>query len=105
MRAPVYRHLEARQSLAGVSLQGFLALLAVALGAIQLLPFLPSVLAVAAAYLVLRLAGHGRPPQYWQHFVIWTARQWTTGGRLSAAARASTPPFPFGHPGKGARRG
>lgn len=98
MRAPVYRHLEGKQSVAGVSLQGFLALLGVTLAAVQLLPFVPSLLTVGAAYLALRLAGHGRPPQYWQHFVIWKVRQFSTGGRLSAAARCSTPAFPFGPP-------
>lgn len=96
MRAPVYRHIEGRSTIGGLSLHGFIALLGVALAAIQLLPFLPSLLALAGAYLGLRLAASGKPPLFWQHLLVWKARQFANGGRASAAARCRAPRFPFG---------
>lgn len=96
MRAPVYRHIESTSTLVGLSLNGFVALLATAFAAIQLLDVGASLGLIVVAYLALRLMGRGRPPQYWQHLVLWHARQRRTGGRLSAAARARTPEFPFG---------
>lgn len=96
MRAAVYRHVEGQNTIAGVSLTGFLALLAVALVAIQFLSFAPSLLTIASAYAALRIASSGKPPLYWQHFIVWHARRITSGGRLTAAARCHSPQFPFG---------
>lgn len=95
MRAPVYRHVEAQSTIGGVSLNGFVALLGLAFAAIQLLTFLTSVAVIAGAYVALRLMGRGKAPLYWQHLAIWHLRD-RRGGRLSAAARARTPQFPFG---------
>lgn len=96
MRAPVYRHIDGQSSVAGVSLTGFIALLGVSLAAIQLLAFGPSLAVIGGAYAMLRLAGRGRPPLYWQHLVVFHVRRTAAGGRLSAAARARVPQYPFG---------
>jgi len=96
MRAPIYRHVEGRSTIAGLSLNGFIAMLAVALAAIQLLPLGSSLLAIAGSYFVLRLAGSGKPPMYWQHLAVWELRRLASAGRLSAAARSRAPQFPFG---------
>lgn len=97
MRAPVYRNLEARSTFLGLAFptewMGVLAAgwLGTTLGA-------PNVGAGAglALYLVLRIAGHGRPEGHLQHWILWKARQLRTRGRLSAAARALAPRFPHG---------
>lgn len=96
MRAPVYRNIEAKSTVAGLSLPGFLLLLAVCYGAIALLSFAQSLGAMAGTYALLRLLGVGRPELYWQHLVLWHVRQRSSGGRWSAAARARQPRFPFG---------
>jgi hypothetical protein len=96
MRAPVYRHVEGRSTIGGLGLQAFIAVLGVAFLAIQWLPPGSSVLAIAGSYLLLRLSGLGRPPLYWQHLLVFHVRRRWWGSRLSAAARARTPQFPFG---------
>ncbi len=97
MRAPVCRNVEARNSIAGVSMTGFVVLLACAYPLIALLPPAPAILAMAGAYVSVRVAGHGRPPLFWQHFIVWQVRRRIADGRLSAAARARTPEFPFAY--------
>ncbi len=97
MRAPVYRNLDARSTFLGLVFptEWMVVLgagwLGTAFGA-------PNVGGAAglAIYLALRIAGYGRPEGHLQHWVMWRVRQARTGGRLSAAARAPTPRFPFG---------
>ena len=97
MYAPVYRNLDAPSTFLGLAFpMEWLAVLGAgwagtALGA-------PNVGggAALAIYLVLRIAGHGRPEGHLQHWLQWRIRQAQAGGRLSAAARARTPRFPFG---------
>lgn len=96
MRAPVYRHVESQSTVAGLTLNGFVALLGVSFAAIQCLNSGASLAVVGGTYLALRLMGRGKPPMYWQHLANWHLRASRTGGRLSAVARARTPPFPFG---------
>lgn len=96
MRAPVYRHVEAQNTIAGISLNGFILVLGVAFAVIQLLGVLSSLAAIAGTYGALRLAASGRPPLHWQHLAVWHVRRRLLGGRLAAAARARTPQFPFG---------
>jgi hypothetical protein len=108
MRAAVYRNLEARSTFLGLTFpaEWMLVLLAgwggTTVGA-------PNIGAGAglAIYLVLRIAGYGRPEGYLQHWTAWRIRQACTGGRLSAAARSPAPRFPFGayEWRDGARRG
>jgi hypothetical protein len=96
MRAPVYRHVEAQSTLAGLTLTSFAGLLGVAFAAIRFLSFGGSLAVVLGTYLAVRLAGHGRPPMFWQHWLVWHARRARFQGRLSAAARSGSPRFPFG---------
>lgn len=96
MRAHVYRHVEGQSTIGGVGLSAFVAVLGVAFGAIQLLSFGPSLLAIAATYVGLRVMGQGRPPLFWQHLLVFKLRQRLAGGRLCARARCRSPQFPFG---------
>jgi hypothetical protein len=97
MTAPVYRHLDSRSTFLGLAFPmewvGVLgaAWLGTALGA-------PNVGAGAggALFLILRIAGAGKPEGHIQHWVLWRIRQARSGGRLCAAARARAPRFPFG---------
>jgi hypothetical protein len=96
MRAPVYRHVEGQSTVAGVGLNAFIGLLGASLVAIQFLPFLWSLVAIATAYGLVRLAGRGKPPLYWQHLAVFHVRRAAAGGRLSAAARCRVPQFSHG---------
>jgi hypothetical protein len=97
VRAPVYRNLDTRSAFLGLAFptewMGVLAAgwLGTALGA-------PNVGAAAAAglYLVLRVAGYGRPEGHLQHWLAWRIRQARSRGRLSASARSLSPRFPHG---------
>ena len=97
MFAPVYRHLDAPSTFLGLAFpMEWLAVLGAgwvgtALGA-------PNVGAAAALgiYLVIRIAGHGRPEGHLQHWLLWRVRQGIAAGRLSSAARGRAPRFPFG---------
>ncbi len=97
MRAPVYRNLDSRSTFLGLAFPtewlGVLVAgwLGTMLGA-------PNVGAGAglALYLVLRIAGYGRPDGHLQHWLLWKLRQSRGAGRLSAAARAPVPRFPCG---------
>ena len=97
MRAPVYRNLDARSTFLGLA---FPTEWMVVLGAgwVGTTFGAPNVGASAgfALYLLLRIAGHGRPEGHLQHWVAWRVRQARAGGRLSAAARTVIPRFPFG---------
>ncbi len=97
MRAPVYRNLDARSTFLGLAFptewMGVLVAgwLGTMLGA-------PNTGAGAglALYLVLRIAGYGRPEAHLQHWLLWKLRRVRARGWLSAAARAPVPRFPFG---------
>lgn len=97
MRAPVYRNLDARSTFLGLAFPAeWMAVLGAgwlgtAVGA-------PNVGAGAGLgiYLVLRIAGYGKPEGYLQHWLLWRLRQARGRGRLSAAARAPVPRFPHG---------
>ena len=106
MRTPVYRHLGARGGILGVSPIGWMPVLLVAwLGMLEDRPN-QGVLAAAGLYVVLRVAGHGRPDGFLQHLVQWRWRRARSGGRLSAAARSRAPQFPHaGYDPPWARRG
>jgi len=95
VRAPVYRNVEAKNTIAGVSMTGFILLLGCAYPFIASLPPGSAILAMSVVYVLMRVAGHGRPAMFWQHFFVWKMRECIAGRRLSAAARASTPRFPF----------
>ena len=97
MYAPVYRNLDAPSTFLGLAFPtewvGVLGAgwVGTALDA-------PNVGAAAALaiYLVLRIAAHGRPEGHLQQWLLWLMRRLQAAGRVSAAARARTPRFPFG---------
>lgn len=100
MRAPVYRSLEARNTVLGLTFptEFTVALCAWWAGMLAAGAFVGSGIAVAA-YVLIRIANYGRAEGFVQHFLQFKVRQIVSGGRLSAAARVRpgrTPWFPHG---------
>lgn len=97
MRAPVYRNIEGQNTLLGLAFPfELLAFLGGCVAFIQFCHPLVAVLAAPVFYVLIRVASHGRPPMFFQHWLAWTLRQAIAKGRISAAARSSAPRFPYG---------
>lgn len=93
--APVYRHLESRQTLLGLEVPvEFFSFFGVVYLVLPLLPAGKAALVLIAVYAAFRLARRGRPPLYLVHYLQWQMRRALGGGWLSAAARARQPRFP-----------
>lgn len=95
MRAPVYRNIEAKNTLLGLSfptevfaVSGVYWLAIVTAGPAM------SLVATAAATVAIRVIGYGRAPQFIQHYLSFMGRRLMAGGRLSTVARVKTPRFP-----------
>ena len=97
MRAPVYRHLNAKNSMLGLAFPTEWMVLFIAVWAAMAMnePNAAAVLGVAL-YAAFRIAGAGKPEGHVQNWLLWHVRQWWTRGRLSAAARGRVPHFPHG---------
>jgi len=100
VRAPVYRSLEARNTVLGLTFPTeFTVVLATWwAGMIAAGTSLGSAAAVAS-YVFVRVVNYGRADGFVQHFAQWKLRRLFCGGRLGAAARVSparAPKFPFG---------
>ncbi len=103
MRAPVYRSLEATNTVLGLAFptEFTVVLSAWWAGMISAGAFLGSAIAVAA-YVLIRVANYGRAEGFVQHFLQFKVRRLVSGGRLSAAARVGAsraPKFPYGEYG------
>ncbi|WP_242392168.1 hypothetical protein [Anaeromyxobacter oryzisoli] len=103
MRAPVYRSLEAKNTVLGLAFptEFTVVLSAWWAGMIAAGAFVGSGIAVAA-YVLVRAANYGRAEGFVQHFLQFKVRQLVSGSRLSAAARVSlarAPKFPHGEYG------
>ena len=92
--APVYRHLDAKNRLMGLSLGQAFAVGAVAFLALTALSPIGAAIVTGTAYAVIRLALRGRPDGFVRHWTWWTARRVLGAGRLSGHARCRTPRFP-----------
>ena len=93
--APVYRHLDAKNRLLGLSLGQAFAVGAVAFLALTALSPVGAAIVSGTAYAVIRLALRGRPDAFVRHWTWWTARRVLGNGRLSGHARCRTPRFPY----------
>ena len=93
--APVYRHLDAKNRLLGLSLGQAFAIGAVAFLALTALSPIGAAIVSGTAYAVIRLALRGRPDAFVRHWTWWTARRVLGNGRLSGHARCRTPRFPY----------
>ncbi len=103
MRAPVYRSLEAKNTILGLAFptEFTVVLSAWWAGMISAGAFIGSGIAVAA-YILIRFANYGRAEGFVQHFLQFKVRRLVSGGRLSAAARVGAgraPKFPHGEYG------
>ena len=103
MRAPVYRSLEAKNTVLGLAFptEFTVVLCAWWAGMISAGAFIGSAIAVAA-YVLIRVANYGRAEGFVQHFLQFKVRKLVSGGRLSAAARVGAgraPKFPHGEHG------
>jgi hypothetical protein len=100
VRAPVYRSLEARNTVLGLAFptEFTVVLSAWWAGMLTAGAFIGSGIAVAA-YAVVRIANYGRAEGFVQHFLQFKVRGLVSGGRLTAAARvgaARASRFPHG---------
>jgi len=93
--APVYRHLDAKNRLFGLSLGQAFAIGAVAFLALTALSPIGAAIVSGTAYAVIRLALRGRPDGFVRHWTWWTARRVLGNGRLFGHARCHTPRFPY----------
>ncbi len=100
MRAPVYRSLEAKNTVLGLAFptEFTVVLSAWWAGMICAGAFLGTGIA-ATAYVLIRIANYGRAEGFVQHFLQFKVRRLVSGGRLCAAARVGVgraPKFPHG---------
>lgn len=97
MRAAVYRSIDTANTFLGLAFPSeVLVVLTVFWVTAVALPPMTGLLMTLAAYVFLRLATAGRPPQYLQHLVLFLVRRSQHSGRFSPASRAHRAPrFPF----------
>jgi hypothetical protein len=95
MHAPVYRHLDLRGALFGISVLEWAPLLVTVWVGNRIDRPNYGVLVAVALYAGLRLAALGRAEGFVRDFITWRRRQTSCGGRLSAIERARVPEFPF----------
>jgi len=93
--APVYRHLDAKNRLLGLSLGQAFAVGAVAFVALTVLAPIGAAIVSGSAYAVIRLALRGRPGGFVRHWTWWTARRLLGAGHFSGHARCRTPRFHY----------
>ena len=112
MRAPVFRNIETRNTLLGLTFPFEVVFVLVIFYATVRVSPLACVVATLIAYVAVRVVNYGRAPGFLQHWVVWQVRRGRTAGLLSAASRARCPRFPFGRhhfrdgpPPRGALRG
>lgn len=98
MIAPTYRNLDSRNEFLGLAMpMEFFLFIGVVMGCLfSGLPVGFQALGIVATYVAIRLVNAGRAPGFVQHWIMYRIRLAQSGGRLCAAARACTPPFPFG---------
>ena len=113
MRAPVFRNIEGRNTLLGLTFPFEVVFVLIVFYATVRVSPLACVVTTLVAYVAVRVVNYGRAPGFLQHWVVWQIRQVRTAGRLSAAARARCPRFAFAphrfrdapSPARGAPRG
>src|SRR5205807_3940753 len=113
MRAPVFRNIETRNTLLGLTFPFEVVFVLVVFYATVRVSPLACAATTLAAYVAVRVVNYGRAPGFLQHWVVWQVRRARTAGLLSAATRARCPRFPFaphhyrdgGYSAKETRRG
>ena len=98
MRAPVYRSLEARNTVLGLTFPTEFTLVLASwwAGMITVGTAVGSAIALAT-YVIVRVANYGRAEGFVQHLLQFKLRRAVSGGRLGAAARVGAsraPRFP-----------
>jgi hypothetical protein len=93
MRAAVYRHIDVKPTLLGLSLPGewAIALAPVLLG-MMVDEMGVGAVASIALYATMRIVGFGKPENFFVHWGQWKRRQLMFRGRYSSAARAPLAP-------------
>ena len=95
MRAPVFRNIETRNKLLGLTFPFEVVFVLVVFYATVRVSPLACAATTLGAYVAVRVVNYGRAPGFLQHWVVWQVRRARTAGLLSAAARARCPRFPF----------
>jgi hypothetical protein len=107
MRAPVFRNIETRNTLLGLTFPFEVMFVLVVFYATVRVSPLACIVVTLVSYVAVRVINYGRAPGFLQHWVVWQVRQARTAGLLSAACRTRCPRFPFArhHFRDGAPRG
>lgn len=95
MRAPVFRNIETRNTLLGLTFPFEVVFVLIVFYATVRVSPLACAVTTLVAYVAVRVVNYGRAPGFLQHWVVWQVRQVRTAGLLSAAARARCPRFVF----------
>src|SRR5207248_9720922 len=95
MRAPVFRNIETRNKLLGLTFPFEVVFVLVVFYATVRVSPLTCAATTLATYVAVRVVDHGRAPGFLQHWMIWQVRQLRNAGLLSAAARVRAPRFAF----------
>jgi hypothetical protein len=100
MRAAIYRSLDAKNTMLGLSFPTeFVLVLACWWAGMLCIGAGIGSLGAIAVYIGIRALNYGRAEGFVQHYLQWKVRQVMTGGRLCAAARVPArraKRFPFG---------
>jgi hypothetical protein len=97
MRAPVYRNIEAQNTFLGLTFPTEVGVLMGGVwGLLLTMAFSTALVGSIALYVGIRVLMYGRPPLFLRHWVGRALRRALSAGRLSAAARAKSPKFPYG---------
>ena len=93
--ALVYRYLDAKNRLLGLTLGQAFAVGAVTFLGLTVLSPIGAAGVSGSAYVIIRLALRGRPDGFVRHWTWWMARRILGDRRLSGHARCHTPRFPY----------
>jgi len=90
--APVYRSLESRSSVLGLSFPTEFSIVLCAWWAGMLaIGAISGLLLALTTYVLVRALGYGRSEGFVQHWLQWQLRRYVYRGRLSAGARVAPP--------------
>jgi hypothetical protein len=97
MRAPVYRDIEAQESLLGLAFpsEAFAVVTVVMFCLTCFDDVRIALVALVASYVGIRALTYGKPPHHLQHLVARHLRRRLSKGRVCAASRARHEAFPF----------
>src|SRR5260370_39516370 len=95
MRAPVFRNIETRNTLLGLTFPFEVVFVLVVFYATVRVSPLACAATTLAAYVAVRVVNYGRAPGFLHHWGVWQARRGPPPRLLRARAPARCPPLPL----------